>query len=371
MAERVSASLDAIPQALAKTGFVLEHKVAETFKSAGWSIIGGRYYADDVDGRARELDLIAYKSFKLKDLMVVYSVLVSCKKDADNTWAFLTRDKPTYDPNFDWDPVHYWTDINPLEKYLKSEKWKIGLLSHAADAWSELAAARDVFAFQQINSKKVVPQNDTAVFNSITTLMKGLDYELMVLPQRQKNKRRIYFFSLLSVVDAPLVEVKYSGDDVEAVEIDAITYFARYMVRKREMSALMRFVRSDALSSEVERIDGLAKIVSLYAESAVSASFEAIKTNQFVQEYFADKLQLRLGWWFASHLKKYGFKHDSVRITSINYSEGVLRLELAEVDDDALAFLNGDEETLEKTKTALKQVARFCGDFEFVWDIPF
>ena len=371
MSERVCASLAGIPEALAKTGFVLEHQVAEAFKAAGWSIIGGRYYSDDIDGRARELDLVAYKTFKADDLTVVYSVLVSCKKDAENTWAFLTRQKPSHDPNFDWDSIHYWTDVNPLEKYLQSENWKAEFLSRAKTAWQALAPSRDVFAFQQINSKRVVPQNDTAVFNSITTLMKGLDYELLALPQRQKGKRRIYFFSLLSVVDAPLVEVCYSGDAVETQEVDAMTHFARYMVRKREMSALVRFARSDVLAREIDLLDELAKSTSLYAGSAVAASFEAIKTSRSVQEFFSTQLQSRLGWWFGFQLSKYRFDHESVKVASLEYTHGALKLMLEGAGEDALAFLNGDDETLTKAKSALKQIARYEGKFEFVWDIPF
>jgi hypothetical protein len=371
MSGRVCASLIDLPAALEKTGFVLEHHVAEMFRASGWSIIGGRYYADDVDGRARELDLIAYKTFKSGDLTVVYSVLVSCKKDAENTWVFLTRDRPSHDPNYDWDPVHYWTDVNPLEKYLQSERWKDCFLSEAKLAWQPLAPSRDVFAFQQINSKRVVPQNDTAVFNSITTLMKGLDYELLALPQRQKNKRRIYFFSLLSVVDAPLVEVFYSGGSTEVREVDAMTHFARYMVRKREMSALVRFVRSDALEREIKLVEDLAKSTSIYADSAIKASFEAIKTSRSVQDYFSNRLQSRLGWWLGFQLGKYRLDHDSVKISSIDYSQGTLKLMVEGAGEDALAFLNGDDETLEKTKAALKQLARFEGKFEFVWDIPF
>jgi len=78
MPKRVCAALDAIPDALAKTGFIVEHLVAEEFKKAGWSTIGGRYYADDIDGRARELDLVAYRSTKSKGLEVVTAVLVDC-----------------------------------------------------------------------------------------------------------------------------------------------------------------------------------------------------------------------------------------------------------------------------------------------------
>ncbi|WP_169447781.1 hypothetical protein [Luteimonas mephitis] len=371
MIGRLTVPLDAVPDALERTGFVLEHEVAEAFKSANWSVIGGRYYADDVDGRARELDLIAYKSFKHNDLTVVYSVLVSCKKDADNTWAFLTRDKPAYDPNFDWNPIHYWTDINPLERYLQSEKWKADFLSRAHGAWSEVAAARDIFAFQQIDSKRAVPKNDVAIFNSITTLMKGLDYELVVLPKRQENKGRIYFFSLLSVVDAPLIEVKYSGNNAEASEVDAITYFARYLVRKRELSALLRFVRRDVLPVEIERLDSLAMSAFQYAKSAVASSFEAIRTNELVRDYFAARLHSRLGWWLAFQLTKYRVDHDSVKISSLNFKNGVLVLELSGIDDDAIAFLNSDDETLQKVGSALEQLAKFNGSFKFDWDIPF
>lgn len=371
MSGRVCASLVDLPAALEKTGFVLEHHVAEMFRASGWSTIGGRYYADDIDGRARELDLIAYKTFKNDDLTVVYSVLVSCKKDAENTWVFLTRDRPSHDPNYDWDPIHYWTDVNPLEKYLQSEKWKDRFLSQAKAAWKPLAPSRDVFAFQQVNSKKVVPQNDTAVFSSITTLMKGLDYELLAVPQRQKNKRRIYFFSLLSVVDAPLVEVRYSDGVTEVQEVDAMTHFARYMVRKREMSALVRFVRSDALEREIKLVGNLAKSTSTYAVSAIAASFEAIKTSRAVQDYFSARLQSSFGWWLGFQLGKYRFDHDSVKISSIEYSQGNLKLLVEGAGEDALSFLNNDEETLDKTRVALKQLARYEGDFEFVWDIPF
>lgn len=371
MSQRVCAALEAIPDALGKTGFVLEHHVAESFRAAGWATIGGRYYADDVDGRARELDLVAYKTFKFLDLTVVYGVLVSCKKDSENTWTFLTRDRPASDPNFDWEPVHYWTDVNPLENYLQSEKWKGEFLARAKSAWEALAATRDVFAFQQINSEKVTPKNDTAIFNSITTLMKGLDHELLALPQRQKGKKRIYFFSLLSVVDAPLVEASYSGDVAAAKEIEGITHFARYMVRKRDMSALVRFARSDVLTAEIRKLEKLAEATADYANLAVAASYAAIKTNRAVQDYFSGRLESVLGWWIRSHMNKHRISHSTAKVTALQFVNKRLRLEMDGIDDAALAFLNSDEEVMEKTKDALKRIARYEGDFEFDWDIPF
>ncbi|TIE17698.1 hypothetical protein [Stenotrophomonas maltophilia] len=104
-----------------------------------------------MDGRARELDLIAYRTVTNKDLEVVSAVLASCKKDMES------------------------------------------------------------------------------------------------LPNRAKNKKRLYHFTLLSIVDAPLVDVFYKGNSPTVTEIDGITHLSRYMVNRRELSALVHFVQASAL----------------------------------------------------------------------------------------------------------------------------
>jgi hypothetical protein len=124
MSNRKCAPLDQIPIALEKTGFLLEHAVAEEFRIAGWSVIGNRYYADDIDGTARELDLIAYRATKSEELDVFTGVLISCKKDAEHTWAFMSKEKQAHDPNIEWDPVHFWTDCEPLASFLSDLEWK-------------------------------------------------------------------------------------------------------------------------------------------------------------------------------------------------------------------------------------------------------
>lgn len=62
MKMRKCAPLEDVPAALTVTGFVLENYVTTRFKANGWGVIASKYYIDDVDGRARELDLLAYKS---------------------------------------------------------------------------------------------------------------------------------------------------------------------------------------------------------------------------------------------------------------------------------------------------------------------
>ncbi len=46
---------------LEKTGFGLEYTVSSILENDGWTVINNKYYIDDVQGSAREIDIIAYK----------------------------------------------------------------------------------------------------------------------------------------------------------------------------------------------------------------------------------------------------------------------------------------------------------------------
>lgn len=372
MSERVCAALDQIPDALAKTGFILEHLVAEEFKNAGWSTIGGRYYADDIDGRAKELDLVVYRAEKSKELEIVTAVLISCKKDEETTWAFLTKDKPKHDPNFDWDPVHYWTDVQPLQAYLANEPWKEKYIRAVGKLWdNNFKATRDIFAFQQVASLKVAPRNDKAIFDSIVSLMKALDHEVKALPARAKGRERLYIFSLLSVVDAPMVDVSYMGKKAIATEVEQVTHLARYMVRKRDLSALIHFVRSDKLPQFVGALTKLADVNAKHMASLIGAAYDAIKWNTKVQAYFASRLKFHLAWMIDDSLGKSGrssLKNDAVQL---GFENGKLTILTDLYDDDCLASLNADKLLKSRTAKALKEIARYRGDFVFKSDIPF
>ncbi|MBB1060355.1 hypothetical protein [Marilutibacter spongiae] len=372
MSERVCAPLDQIPDALAKTGFILEHQVAQEFKKAGWATIGGRFYADDVDGRARELDIVAYRTYKSKELDVVTGVLISCKKDEETTWAFLTKDKPKYDPNFDWNPVHYWTDVEPLRSYLASDPWKEKYITSAGKLYDEnFRAARDVFAFQQVASLNVAARNDKAIFNSIASLMKALDHEVEAVPKRAKGRKRLYYFSLVSVVDAPMVDVSYSGEAPVAAEVARLTHLARYMVRRRDLSALIHFVRSDKLPQFVAALSKLADFNAAHMTKLLATSYESIRWNEKVRAHFADRLKWRLVLRINQALRKNGIPAPKVEDMRIDFEEGRLKILIDTFDGDELEILNSDEPLKTQTAKLLKDAARYEGDFEFEADFPF
>lgn len=367
---RKSAPLDKIPHALEKTGFLLEHLVSEEFQKSNWSVIGNRYYVDDVDGKARELDLIAYRVSKSDELDVFTGVLVSCKKDAEYTWAFMSKDRPPHDPNVDWEPVHCWTDVEPLASFLSSCEWRKEYLHANKAIYSSLfEKTRNVFATQLVSADGTAPKNDKPIFESITGLFKALDHELGALPNRAKGKHRLYLFTLLTVVEAPLVDVRYHGDSGEALEVDLLTYLARYMVRKRELSAHVHFVRSDKIKEFVGILSLLAEHAASHMTSLVAKSFEAIRASSSVRTYLAKKLGLVVNWRLNRILRSHGIAQE---ITNLDLSYGERGLCIGvDVYEDALDILNSDVEAHKLTKDALRTVARYGDIFYFDSDIPF
>lgn len=389
MKKRPSAPLDLIPAALEKTGFILEHHVATEFKKAGWSTISGRYYADDVDGRARELDLVAYRSKKVGDVEVVHAILVSCKKDEEHTWVFLTKERPKLDPNFDWDPVHYWTDVEPLKCFLASHTpWKADYLRSIKELYeTNLAAAQDTFAFQQVSASditspdkkqkqqqkkdKASPKNDSAIFNSIVSLMKALDHEMESLSARAKGRKRVYMFSLLSVVDASMVEVSYADDPPVAKEIERLSHLARYMVRRRDSAALIHFVRADVLPNFIGSMTNVADASATHMNGVVAASYEAIRSNSTVRDHFAKLLLPRLGWRVDQAIRSSGLSSQAVASLILIFKDGVLQLCIDVFEEGVIEFLNSNVELRAATAKILKDVARYEGEFTYDWDIPF
>lgn len=359
-----------VVQALATTGFLLEHEVARKFKEAGWSSINGRYYLDDVEETVRELDMVAYKVSKTAEIEVVTAVLLSCKKDSANAWAFMSREKPTKDPNFDWNPVHHWTDVQPLKTYLEHFRWAQGYVRNLKQpAQSLFQPTRDIFAYQLV-SNDGRPQNDKAIFSSVSGLMKALDHEINALHDRVKGRGRVYQFNLATVVDARLVEVAYDSDEPTVSERESLVYFARYMVRKREVSGLVHFVRHDKVAGFLQSLDALAAENLASFPKLAAAAYSAIVTVPQVSEYFSEKLGNVLKWRLAWRAEKLGLGKDQIEGVRLGSTKGALTVYL-DASDDVVDALSSDAEAMETVRRLLKDRARYSGSFSLDSDVPF
>jgi hypothetical protein len=162
---------DKIIEGIRKTGFDLEFRVSEILRGSGWSVINNRYYVDDQQETVREIDLVAYKVKKYDDLWVYTSLIVSCKKNEQKSWAFLSKNINPTDPNTEWRPLHVWTNDKALEFTISQAGWKDTYFSHLeALGVNEILRIPEahIFAFQEMSNSNGAPHNDKAIFNSVT-----------------------------------------------------------------------------------------------------------------------------------------------------------------------------------------------------------
>ncbi|WP_311238389.1 MULTISPECIES: hypothetical protein [unclassified Xanthomonas] len=367
---RDAAPEDKILGALQGTGFILEHETAQAFQKKKWSTISGRFYLDDVDGRARELDLIAYKVKSSQDLDVSTVILVSCKKDAKNTVAFLSRSRPKVDPNADWEPVHIWTKSEPLKSHLADGAWKDNYLnSNPKVKESILSPKRDIFAFQLV-SENGTPQNDKPIFDSITSLMKAMDHEISQLNYKGKKNKRLYQFILCTIFDAPMVDAQFEYVPTKVVKLSRLIYFSRYIVNKIDSSALVHFVRADRTDKFIDDLDVLHKHNAEFFQAKVEDAYKAITTSKEIRKYFATRFSWDIRWKLNGRLRNLGRKGVHVSKIGISYYQEALRIEVDISENDA-KLLDADLEAREELAEILLEKMRYKGPFTIEEDIPF
>lgn len=207
---------DKYAKEIKKTGFILESKVAETLRRAGWTVISNKYYEDDFEGSVREIDLLAYKVSKVQHINVRTTLLISCKKSDVNIWALLARNINLNDPNSDWWPLHTWSNDKAVS--YEMAKTAMGKTYHEEAIKFGVKEALsvpeyEVFAFQEMNRDSGAPHNDKNIFGAVTSLMKAQAYEIGALPQRKKEPST-YQFNLLSIIESDLFRLVVDGNNI-------------------------------------------------------------------------------------------------------------------------------------------------------------
>lgn len=367
---RPSAPHNEIPGALAKTGFPLEFKVVTALRKAGWYVINSHYYLDDVDGKARELDLIAYRISKSKEVNVVTCFLISCKKDSENTWAFMSRERPAKDPNTDWQPVHAWTDIEPLGSYMQAPEWKKAFLKSAAPAHL-ISPSRDFFAYQLVSPDGRSPRNDKPIFDSIQGLLKALDHEITRRAERKRERKRVFNFNLMTIVDAPIVEVAYKDDaSWECSDVQHLLYHARYLVRRSPLEALVHFTIPDRLDECFADALSLHERNTEFFRQIAKDAYDAILTTPTVTAYFQKLMQKRLLTTIRKRMAALGLPGSVSSVKLQRQSSKRLGLEL-DLYDGQPGLLDADDATRKKIAAILANMAQYKGEFRITDDLPF
>src|SRR6056297_1443809 len=162
-----------------KTGFVFEYEVTNLLENYDWQVINSRYYMDIEYKKAREIDIIAYKSKQIDKIRYYTVLIISCKKNEKSPfWVFYTKDINKNDPNINFYPIYNWTNHKGLKYMLENKKYKNLITNNFNKKYIKniYDINNQIFAFQEFDNKGN-PQNDKNIYNSIITVINAYEYE--------------------------------------------------------------------------------------------------------------------------------------------------------------------------------------------------
>ncbi len=233
----------------------------------------------------------------------------------------------------------------------------------------------DVFAFQEMSKANSPPQNDKNIFSSITSLMKAQSYEMSILKERQKNKKRVYQFNLASIIESELVRILFQGDDVSAETVDSEDYLCRYILNQKEEVARIKFITASAFPEVLQQYTKLhTSNCELIQESYDKFYRDAYKDRSKIQVLLPEsnalaKPALRMA------LYRYTRKFSMVSDLSLSWSEKQealsVDIDADDIDLDMAAKLNQDNQFKKEIAKTVASVFHYEGDFSFDIGIPF
>lgn len=361
-------------EGIRKSGFPHEYQTARTLKDEGWTVISSKYYLDDVTQTPREMDLIAYKVSTIQGFNVYTTLIVSCKKSESDVWALLSRKLDENNPNMEWWPLHLWTNNKAINYAISSPARKRQFHRDAERAGVKGVMSMpevEVFAFQVMNASSGTVQNDKPIFDSIQSLGYAQAYELSALPDRKKAPA-VYQFNLLTVVESDIVRLFFEEDNITPSLVNSEQYIARYIIQKQQTFSRINFVKASEFLSSLKNYNLVHKtncqsFELLEREFFTDAVKDDDKTTLYIKEF---RDAVRAIWAFLFLENKETINVDELRLTW-NEDKNRVDLSLNTITDEGLEFLNVDKRTGKLVKTALKNVYRYTGDFEFIDDIPF
>jgi hypothetical protein len=366
--------LNKILSGIEKTGFKLEHRLARLFSKTGWTVIPNKYYVDDQTRATREIDLVAYRAKDVGPFNLYTVLLISSKKSDDEVWTLLSRELDLRDLNTDFTPAHIWTNEPATGHLLRSTSWRSEYYERASAAHVGSALTKpsvDIFAFQEV-SRGGAPRNDKAFFATITSLMKAQAYELAALPNRKKDPA-LYQFNLLAILEPEIVRVQFDDEaNATAISLDEDVYVARYIISEKETFARIHFMTYSAAERAAESYIRLHKFncshfVGLY-NSFYENAVERSDRLKLFEQAFAKKVR----WRLSARIAHFSGSYPDVLKFDLWWEKQSMTLRVGvSASDEALAFLNRDEDARATVGAALQTIYRYDGPFEFVSDVPF
>lgn len=354
------------------TGFILESKVSDFLNNHGWGVINNKYYIDDVQSVAREIDIIAYKATKVRDVLVYTTLIISCKKNEENVWALLVKNIKPNDPNIDYEPLKNWSNHPVLNYELNfNNKEKIGVPDGIVYE-KIFNVTKNVFAFQEMSKKSGRSNNDKNIFNSITSLMKAQSYELTSLSSRKKE-RSVYFFHLMSLIDSEMILLDCEGDEIHPSETESHTIISNYIINGESTASKINFMTLNGFLTNEIYYQKLHEYYVTYINKCFSNFYNDAFSNNDKRKILTKELWHKYGAKLSLEVMR-GFKvYDRFSIDDIWPSDDSLIVEITTKSSQLNELLEGSEKIKEQLRIYIEDVfnMKVNKKIAFIDDIPF
>ncbi len=335
-------TLDKYVAGIAKTGFPFEHRVSSRFRARNWDVQHGKHYVDDVEGKVREIDIIADLEDDVDGLEVHTVCIVSCKASAERAWVMLSRPGDPGHWMRERDTRHASTTDDVLRHMFQGSIWPFdydeALNASARSVWSE--PDQVVFAFQEMDNQSGTAKDNKNIFAAITSLLKAQAYEIAARSSVSKSDGpKVFQYNLLNVVDAPLIRLDYpeGNGQPEALEVTGQTCLADYIVNQTPVSALVRFVAASALDDELAELQRLhAHNLSFFAELRRKFYPDALKDwskRKLFERAVAD--EVAGGWGLRLAAEQLSLQWDSRDASASMSIKGARDRDIQQFNDDA------------------------------------
>lgn len=380
MASNEADSKQRILDTIEQTGFELEFYVQNQFRKAGWNVIPNRYYIDDQKGTEREIDVIAYRTVEVHDILFYTVLIISCKKRNESRWVFLTQNK-VEDVNYDSFPVSLASSDERLKLLIDTEKEMIikkikdkGKIRNLYDSQNR------IFAYLQINTKSHKVEDSPAIYDSIITPIKAMEWEMMAHQKSTvREKKTFYCYNMLSVFDGDMCEVRFDSEgNKEYSLINDIKYINRHILNKQEKFYRVHFTTKGNLSQVINDYQMLFVIGSDVFSGLVDEFYNDIwlyrKRVSLIEKKFARALSNRLRWicTFENTESFDGYKEiDDIYLSS--YNKGI-EIHVCGYDTEQanlLSQLNGHVQVRKEISKLLQEYYRYNGEFTLTDELPF
>jgi len=354
------------------TGFILENKVSDFLNESGWGVINNKYYIDDVQNVAREIDIIAYKASKVEDILVYTTLIISCKKNEENVWALLVKNIKENDPNIDYEPLKNWSN-HPLINYQLNVNNKDRKSLPEGEIYNELFnVSKNVFAFQEMNRKSGKANNDKNIFNSISSLMKAQSYELSSLSQRKKE-RCVYFFHLVSLIDSQLVLLECEGDLIHPSEVDSHTIISNYIINGESTASKINFTTLNGFLSNLVFYGKLHSHYVNHVRRCFSDFYHEAILNHDKCNLLAKELWRKYHYKMRMEVIKTLGIYDQFTIEGVWLSGDVIIVDINTKNNQLIELLESNNKIKEHVRGYIEDVFKMkvLNNISFMEDIPF